>query len=238
MNSTGQIENAIVLKSVAPGLDQEALRVVRLFPNWIPGEQNGKKVSVYYTLPITFIPEGSSKNLTDYQDKNVVIILDGTILKKGYRLDNIKKDFIESTRFFKADTNEDKRKVTERYGPDALNGIIIIKCKLNNYAQTVDTLLNRENSIDIYRPYSIIEQMPLFPGGEKEIFNFIKNNIQYPAESIKKKTTGKVVVRFIVSRTGKVRNVEIIRGVTPAIDQEAIRVVSLLPDFIHGMQKM
>jgi len=50
----GRLSNAKVVKSVAPDLDKEALRIVKKMPRWIPGQQNGRKVKVKYTVPITF----------------------------------------------------------------------------------------------------------------------------------------------------------------------------------------
>ena len=51
----GDISGAKVLKGIGAGCDEEALRVVRSMPNWIPGENNGQKVRVKYTLPIKFV---------------------------------------------------------------------------------------------------------------------------------------------------------------------------------------
>lgn len=50
----GSISNVQVLRSVDPSLDREAVRVVRLMPNWNPGKRKGKKVRVRFTLPVTF----------------------------------------------------------------------------------------------------------------------------------------------------------------------------------------
>jgi TonB family protein len=59
----GHIADARVLRGVAdaPELDEEALRVVNLMPNWIPGTQSGKKVRVQYNLPIKFTLKGKKK---------------------------------------------------------------------------------------------------------------------------------------------------------------------------------
>ncbi|MBQ9186795.1 MAG: energy transducer TonB [Prevotella sp.] len=50
----GSLSHAKVVKSVAPDMDKEALRVVKKMPRWIPGQQNGCKVKVKYTVPVTF----------------------------------------------------------------------------------------------------------------------------------------------------------------------------------------
>jgi protein TonB len=54
VNEDGSVSDATVVKGVDPELDEEALSAVMGMPNWIPGEQEGKKVKVYFTLPIQF----------------------------------------------------------------------------------------------------------------------------------------------------------------------------------------
>ena len=77
----GSIEDAAVMRSLDPGCDEEALRVVKMMPKWTPGKQNGKPVSVYYTLPILFKLDGnavdSKKEETYPIPDNVTVIVDG-----------------------------------------------------------------------------------------------------------------------------------------------------------------
>ncbi len=54
INENGKIENSHILRGKHPFLDKEAIRLVRMMPQWTPGEINGKKVKVSYTLPVTF----------------------------------------------------------------------------------------------------------------------------------------------------------------------------------------
>jgi protein TonB len=54
VNKTGEISDVVILRSVAPSLDEEAVRVVKTMPKWIPGKQAGKPVAVYYTIPVQF----------------------------------------------------------------------------------------------------------------------------------------------------------------------------------------
>jgi protein TonB len=54
VNDKGMIENESIIRSIHPLLDKEALRVVKSFPKWKPGMQNGKAVKVWYTVPIVF----------------------------------------------------------------------------------------------------------------------------------------------------------------------------------------
>jgi len=54
IEKNGRISNVEVLKSLSPACDKEAVRVIKLMPKWIPGEQDGKKVRVNYILPVLF----------------------------------------------------------------------------------------------------------------------------------------------------------------------------------------
>lgn len=83
-------------------------------------------------------------------------------------------------------------------------------------------------------PVKAAEEMPRFPGGEAEMMRFLAYNIRYPEAAMKAGKSGLVVVRFVVSKTGKVESPEIIRSVSPELDEEALRVVGQLPDFIPG----
>jgi len=81
------------------------------------------------------------------------------------------------------------------------------------------------------------EKMPQFPGGEKGLSTFIYEHIKYPAEAIKNKEEGKVIVLFVISKTGKVEKSEITRGgISPNLNTEVLRVVNMLPDFKPGEQ--
>ncbi|MDL2262561.1 TonB family protein [Bacteroidales bacterium OttesenSCG-928-I21] len=85
--------------------------------------------------------------------------------------------------------------------------------------------------------FTIVEQMPQFPGGEGELLKYISKSLRYPAVSQENGIQGKVTVRFVVSKTGEVTNVEILRSsVDGPCDKEAIRVIQSMPKWIPGKQ--
>ena len=86
------------------------------------------------------------------------------------------------------------------------------------------------------KPVYGVEQMPEFPGGEAELLKFIQENLHYPTSASEMGVEGRVTIRFVVSKTGEVTNVEVIRGLEPMCDKEAIRVVKLMPKWIPGRQ--
>lgn len=85
-------------------------------------------------------------------------------------------------------------------------------------------------------PYVVVEEMPLFPGGDSTLLAFIGNNIHYPESAKTNKVQGRVIVRFCVTSSGSVDRISVLRGVSPELDAEATRVVSTLPEFIPGRQ--
>ena len=76
--------------------------------------------------------------------------------------------------------------------------------------------------------------MPSFPGGNAALMRFISEHVVYPEEAAKNKLEGKVIVQFIVEETGKVGEVKVVRSVSEELDNEAVRVIKLLPDFSPG----
>jgi TonB family protein len=81
----------------------------------------------------------------------------------------------------------------------------------------------------------IVEKMPVFPGGNDSLLNFIRKNLRLdPKTDYGHGIPGKVIVKFIVSKTGEVSNVQVVRSLCPPCDKEAVRVVKLLPKFTPG----
>ena len=84
--------------------------------------------------------------------------------------------------------------------------------------------------------YTVVEQMPEFPGGETALLKYIGNHISYPDYESHLGISGKAIVGFVVDEKGRVTDVKILRGVSAGLDREAIRVIRSLPDFKPGMQ--
>ncbi len=83
-----------------------------------------------------------------------------------------------------------------------------------------------------------IQEQPKFPGGEGELFAFLRNNINYPHHERDNGIQGKVFVTFIIDKDGSVKNIELYKGVQggAGLNQEAIRVVKLFPKWQPGKQ--
>ena len=85
--------------------------------------------------------------------------------------------------------------------------------------------------------FAIVEKMPQFPGGEKAINEFISKTLQYPVIAQENGIQGKVVCSFIINQDGSVTDAEVISGVDPSLDREALRIVSAMPKWTPGTQR-
>lgn len=85
-------------------------------------------------------------------------------------------------------------------------------------------------------PFVVVEEMPMFPGGDAALLKYIGENTQYPEVAKENNIQGRVIVRFCVTAKGGVSQVSVLKGVDPELDKEAMRVVSTLPAFIPGKQ--
>lgn len=85
-------------------------------------------------------------------------------------------------------------------------------------------------------PFVVVEEMPMFPGGDVELLKFIAEHTQYPEVAKENNIQGRVIVRFCVTSKGGVSQVSVLKGVDPELDKEAMRVVNTLPAFKPGKQ--
>ncbi|QQS30334.1 MAG: energy transducer TonB [Sphingobacteriales bacterium] len=88
--------------------------------------------------------------------------------------------------------------------------------------------------------FVIVEQMPEFPGGQTDLFKFLASNTHYPAMARENGIEGTVYVGFVVMEDGSISQVHIKRGLPgggAGIDEEALRVVNLMPKWKPGMQR-
>ena len=162
VKENGKVADIKVMRGVSPELDAEAIRVVSMMPDWIPGKQRGKAVDVKYTMPIMFRLQTPASDVKT----------------------NEKADAIDESQIF------------------ADPGV-----------------------------------MPSFPGGMGECMEFLAKNIKYPVEAQKAKIEGRVIVQFVVGKDGQISDAKVVRGVSPELDAEALRVVNTMPKWQPGMTR-
>jgi len=94
-----------------------------------------------------------------------------------------------------------------------------------------------EEEEEVGKIFLIVEEPAEFPGGTRALYSFINNNVRYPVIAQENGIQGKVYVKFVVNEEGKVSDGEIMRGVDPSLDKEALRVINSLPKFKPGKQR-
>lgn len=82
--------------------------------------------------------------------------------------------------------------------------------------------------------FDTAEKSPQFPGGEAAMIKFMIENVRYPEAAAKANIQGRVIVQFVVDKSGKVRDAKVMRSVSPELDAEALRVIMSMPDFTPG----
>jgi TonB family protein len=85
--------------------------------------------------------------------------------------------------------------------------------------------------------FTIVEDMPKYPGGDAALIKYIAENVRYPQSAKENGVTGVVYVSYIVGADGRVSNVRVVRSSGPELDAEAVRVVSMLPRHTPGRQR-
>ena len=100
-----------------------------------------------------------------------------------------------------------------------------------------NTLQDKQNKTNSNEPVFVaVQKMPEFVGGMDALMNYLSTNIQYPAEAQQKGIHGTVIISFIVEKDGSLSDVQVVRGVDPSLDNEALKVIQKMPKWIPGQQ--
>lgn len=85
-------------------------------------------------------------------------------------------------------------------------------------------------------PFTVVEEMPSFPGGNAALLKYVFENVVYPEIARENNIQGRVTVKFCVTATGGVSQIMVMKGVDAELDKEVVRVISTLPPFKPGKQ--
>jgi protein TonB len=120
--------------------------------------------------------------------------------------------------------------------PSAIKGISVggvsARREKNAY-RTVNADMQRHEGEDVF---TIVEQIPGFPGGNDSLSAFLWENLHYPEEALARRTQGTVYLTFVVEKDGSLSDVRVLRGISEACDHEAIRLVTSMPRWLPGRQ--
>lgn len=85
-------------------------------------------------------------------------------------------------------------------------------------------------------PTVMPDVMPVFPGGENALMDFISRNLSYPSSAMEQGIEGRVNLRYLVDIDGSIKNVVVVKGIDPACDNEAVRVIKRMPKWTPGQK--
>jgi len=119
-------------------------------------------------------------------------------------------------------------------------GIVVKKETKASYTIQADQLRQMEEMEEMEADsaiFLVVESMPGFPGGDDSLASYLERNLRYPGAAIENRIQGRVFVTFVIEEDGSVTNVRILRGIGGGCDEEAVRVVRMMPRWIPGKQR-
>jgi len=262
----GKIREINIARGVDTLLDNEAIRVVKTFPDFVPGKNKGEAVNVKLLIPIIFkinaINIDSLTTNRSYPEfKNLdVSIFDWIQYNVKYPEEAINNEIegIVHIRF----AVETDGSISNTQIVSGVNNLLdsaalkvidslpeLIPATKNNklikmwynvpvYFELKKTITITQNEDnEIDTLYIVSNELARFPGGEEALRALIAENIKYPLIAIEENIQGKVYVGFVVNKDGSIGEISIVKSVHPIIDFEAARVIAGLPNFQPGYQK-
>ena len=94
-----------------------------------------------------------------------------------------------------------------------------------------------EEEVSETEVFTIVEEMPAYPGGDAKLYEYLGKNIKYPQIARESGILGRVFVNFVVEPDGSVSNVKVMRGIGGGCDEEAVRVIKTMPKWKPGKQR-
>jgi TonB family protein len=123
--------------------------------------------------------------------------------------------------------------------PGKLNGKVV-RVKYNvpvTFKLQAEEQSQTTTPVDTFgKVYTIVEQIPSFPGGIQALMKFLAENIHYPVDAQRNGIQGRVIIGFIVEKDGSLSHFKVTRSVDPLLDKEAMRVCQSMPKWIPGKQ--
>jgi len=190
------------------------------------------------TPDASFYHEGPNVRIVLTQNKDAIIVIDDKITSNKGEITLVRDD-IAASKLLKG------AEAIDKYGEKGENGVLEIVTKkhaaeIGLKIPEIPMSSNQTGNAPTFQgqnadePMNRVDEMPEYPGGEKALADYFKANIKYPKEALAGKLEGKVIVRFIVTKEGKSEAISVIKGLNPAIDAEAIRVIGLLKNWKPG----
>jgi len=219
--ANGVMELTTRNKALEMGLKPEYFP--RLSPEDYPTFQNQKwnGFRAWVTDNVKYPPEAQARKIEGWITANFTVELDGTVSNPVVlgSVDPVLSD--EVIRVIKSSPKWEPPKNPAVDMP---------------FTSSVNIGFKLPDQIVKEEPFVVVEEMPMYPGGEGELLKFLAENTQYPEAAKAQNIAGKVIIRFIVNTEGDSEGMSVLKGVHPLLDAEAVKVVGMLSGFKPGMQ--
>lgn len=131
-----------------------------------------------------------------------------------------------------------RRRIGSRAWPAILMAIVALIAPEAADAQTCRISLGRASDghscyMEVYE-YDFVTLKPSFPGGDSKLVEFINKHRSYPDKAYRDGIQGKVICSFVVNADGAVSHLKVLKGVEPTLNEEALRILGLMPDWVPG----
>ena len=213
VRSDGKTDSLSILKGINDEIDNEAMRLVRNFPDWIPGSISGKKVSAYYAFPINFQIKKPIVNTILKTDTthilvpvtSIPVIIDSLEMPADFDVTSINFEYIDTVKFVEPYPLSKQKELVRLYGDHAKTGIMSLKA--NRYDVIEFDTISNESGLYKGRPVTMSDKnFSVYPGGRDELIRYMNSKITYPEDAEFLNLQEDNVVRFIVDTLGKSRD--------------------------------
>jgi TonB family protein len=246
INSDGNISD---VSGIYPQLQltHEALRLTSLMPRWKPAYKNGKPVECEYIFNAVNFNYRKIKATKNY---NI-----GVALLEQLQYKDALSSFNEAMKYYFGELNvfmnigacyfgmHDTLRACGNWGMSALAGDTAAWRLINTWCDSMiingnDTIRTNDMPEDSSgkKIYSIVEEMPKFPGGEGAMLEFIAKNIKYPGKARENGIQGRVYITFVINKDGEIKDARVLRGIGGGCDEAALHVINSMPRWKPGKQ--
>lgn len=235
VRSDGKTDSISILKGVNTEIDNEALRLVSNFPDWIPGSIAGKKVSAYYAFPISFqIKKPVVKTVLKTDTTHILVpagsipvIIDDLVMPEGFDVTLINFEYIDSGKFVEPYPLSKQDELIRLYGDHAKTGIMSLKA--GNYdIIEFDTITNESV---LYKGINAVlpdNGFSIYPGGKDEFIRYMGSKTAYPDVAKFLNLQEENTVRFIVDTLGKSRDFSFQKKGFYAIENQIVGALKMI----------
>lgn len=204
----GSVTNVSVQRGVDPSLDAEVVRLINSMPKWNPGTQRGNAVNVRAMMPVVFRLQG-----------------------------DVPQDPLLSKEDREALAVREMNAVGAVDGMLIFDEIVVVGYVSQSSKGPVAPNPPQKKETVLEEVFVVVEEQPTFPGGNEGMMEFLGENVKYPVEAQSNGIQGRVILNFVVMKDGSLTDINVVRGVDPLLDAEAVRVIGEMPKWIPGKQR-